>query len=103
MIKHELIELILFCLSQRFLKHCWCFSSSSLHVLLSLIYSGLFGKAKRKFLGKELETSSDFTGVEGLSLADPSSASSSSNVGGIDPTLWEPQEIGKLVTTSIQT
>jgi len=54
----------------------------------------LFGKAKRKLLGKEME--SGLTDVSsrpaGLLTATDASAAA---VGGIDPALWEPQELGK--------
>lgn len=58
---------------------------------------GLFGKAKRVLLGQELESAEGFSGP----ILDPSlvSPSISSAFGGLDPTWWEPQEIG--VTRSL--
>jgi len=58
------------------------------------LVAGLFGKAKRKLLGKELESGglnydASVTTVSG-------DASSAAAVGGIDPALWEPQELGQI-------
>jgi len=55
------------------------------------VFSGLFGKAKRKLLGKELESGLAYD-ASGSTVSDTSSAAA---VGGIDPALWEPQELGE--------
>jgi len=69
-------------------KSSWQFTECSVTVV------GLFGKAKRKLLGKEMESGlTDVTSRPAglLTATDASSAA----VGGIDPALWEPQELGK--------
>lgn len=57
---------------------------------------GLFGKAKRKLLGKEMESGLSYVPSASVSLS--TDAISSATVGGIDPALWEPQELGKDLT-----
>jgi len=55
------------------------------------MFTGLFGKAKRKLLGKEMESGLTYV-ASSSTVTDTSSAAA---VGGIDPALWEPQELGK--------
>ena len=55
--------------------------------------TGLFDKAKRKILGKENRED----GAVGFAQAYPDDITTGSNAfdaGGIDPALWEPQELG---------
>ena len=56
---------------------------------------GLFGKAKRKLLGRDLEAGLTYVSSGPVSLSSAGDALSSAAVGGIDPALWEPQELGE--------
>ena len=58
------------------------------------VLKGLFGKAKRKFLGKDREDGLSASGGYGSESSDSSRSPSTVDAGGIDPTLWEPQELG---------
>ncbi|KAK2142843.1 hypothetical protein LSH36_907g00018 [Paralvinella palmiformis] len=52
---------------------------------------GLFGKAKRKLMKKDKESDDVFSAFSG---ENSDAVSSATNTGGIDPTMWEPQELG---------
>ena len=56
---------------------------------------GLFGKAKRKLLGKEMEAGLTYVAPGSVGLSTVGDTLSSAAVGGIDPALWEPQELGE--------
>jgi len=61
--------------------------------------AGLFGKAKRKLLGKEMESGLSYVASGSVGLTAVAETSSSATVGGIDPALWEPQELGEQLTS----
>ena len=54
-------------------------------------FLGLFGKAKRKLLKRDKDGDDVFSAFSGESS---DAVSSATNAGGIDPTMWEPQELG---------
>lgn len=72
-----------------------CDSLQLLMYITSAPFSGLFDKAKRKILGKEQRED----GAIGFAQAYPEDIPTSTNTfdaGGIDPAMWEPQELGNI-------
>ncbi len=62
------------------------------------VLAGLFDKAKRKILGKELREGEVGAAGGGFAQTYPEEmpvGSLAFDAAGIDPTLWEPQELGK--------
>ncbi len=55
---------------------------------------GLFGKAKRKLLGRERDPDDDLSLFPADATGPDTPVVNATLVGGIDPAMWEPQEIG---------